>query len=436
MEIDKSLTAKAVEVFNSIKIIDTENHALQKVILPDIDVFASPDVYVQVVDRYGRNIARSSNLGGQFLPIDLQTITSAGRKELSFKTYSYKNVRLRIYNQPIFLDAELVGILQVARTLNSSVQTLTNLRLILLTCLTLAIMAAASAGWFLARSALRPIEKVTEEAGSIGEHQDLSHRVQYNGPSDEVGRLVQTFNTMLARLQTAYEKLENSYVMQKRFLADASHELRTPLTTIRGNVELLEKIGENSSALRQECLADIRSEAERMSRLVNDLLALARAEAGQLPEKEPIALTPFLREVLRQGSLLKKEVNFIYDDPEELHGVKILGNTDYLRQLFLILLDNAFKFTPPQGTVTFSFTKEPQSVVFKIKDTGSGIAAEDLPHIFERFYRGNKARSQEGTGLGLAIAKWITEVHAADIKVSSQLGIGSTFTIKFFYIFV
>jgi signal transduction histidine kinase len=250
-----------------------------------------------------------------------------------------------------------------------------------------------------------------------------------------VGQLASTFNDMLARLQSAYEKLEASYTAQRRFVADASHELRTPLTTIRGNVELLQKMGDEDPEVRAEALQDIKSEAERMCRLINDLLALARADAGQQPEKHPVALAPLLQEIFRQAQLLKGQVNFEHDDPEMLGEAKLLANADYLKQLFLILLDNAFKFTPPGGTVKFSFHQAGNSLSFAIEDTGQGISPEDLPHIFERFYQANKTRGGQGTGLGLAIAKWIMEIHGGEIKVKSEPGRGSTFTVTFFNIF-
>lgn len=435
-EIDKSLSSKAVEVFNSIKIIDTYPYPLQKVILPDVDIFtAAPDIYVQVVDKEGHPVARSSNLGQQRLPYQGLTSRLPLRQNYFFETYSFKKGTLRIYNLPLYLDENLVGVLQVGRSLNPTMQALHNLRLLLFFGGILALLIAASAGWLLAHSALQPIERITQEAKSIGAQQDLQRRVPYDGPPNEIGLLASTFNGMLARLQLAYQRLEESYTAQRRFVADASHELRTPLTTIRGNVELLQKMGEQEPEVRAEALQDIKSEAERMSRLINDLLALARADAGQIPEQEPVCLTPLLQEICRQAKVLKGNISFEHDDPENLAGLSILGNADYLKQLFLILLDNAFKYTPDQGKVTFSFHVKGKAVTFQVRDTGIGICPEDLPQIFQRFYRANKNREGSGTGLGLSIAKWIVEIHGGEIKVESTPGQGSTFFVTFFNIF-
>ena len=253
-----------------------------------------------------------------------------------------------------------------------------------------------------------------------------------------MGRLAATFNDMLDRLQSAYaalqsanRRLEAALESQRRFVADASHELRTPLTTVRGNASLLRRFDALSPEDRQDAVAQIGAEAERMSRLVNDLLMLARADAGQLLERKPVALAPLIDDVAHQARVLaggKLSVSVL-----RLGNVdaEVRGDADALRQLLLILVDNAIKYTPAGGSVTLGLRVEQtganqQTARITVIDTGAGIPREDLPHIFERFYRADRARRAGGTGLGLAIGKWIAEAHGGTISVESSPGAGST----------
>ncbi|HWP29602.1 MAG TPA: ATP-binding protein, partial [Chloroflexota bacterium] len=203
-------------------------------------------------------------------------------------------------------------------------------------------------------------------------------------------------------------------------------ELRTPLTTIRGNVELLRRTRDLPPEEVEEALTDIASETQRMTRLVTELLQLARADAGLELPREPVRLDEVLRSVHRQTQLHKPEVEvqLAVDGPAE-----VLGSTDALQQLFLILVDNALKYTPAGGRVTLRLELQDGQYAARVADTGIGIDPEDLPHVFERFYRSTKVRQEGGTGLGLAIAKWIAEGHGGRITVVSTPGQGSTFTV-------
>jgi len=273
-------------------------------------------------------------------------------------------------------------------------------------------------GWFLARASLRPIDRVSQAARAIGQSGRLDRRLDPPPHQDEVGRLVGTFNEML-------DRLEASFNAQRRFVADASHELRTPLTTIRGNAQLLRRARDLPPEEVEEALADIASEAQRMSRLVTELLRLARADAGQDLERAPVRLDEILRDVHRHSQLHKPET------PVRLlpaPAAQVLGSRDALQELFLILVDNALKYTPA-GDVTLSLERQDGEYAVRVRDTGVGIAPEDLPHIFERFYRATRVRQQDGTGLGLAIAQWIAEQHGGRIVVDSVVGQGTTFTV-------
>jgi two-component system, OmpR family, sensor kinase len=215
---------------------------------------------------------------------------------------------------------------------------------------------------------------------------------------------------------------------QERFVADVSHELRTPLTTIRGNVDLLKRAGPDDPDAMRESLQIIESETSRMTRLASDLLLLAQADAGIQLNLKPVELDTVLLDVYRQTRLMAdgRDVKLGAEDQAE-----VWGDEDRLRQLLLNLTDNAVKYTPAGGEITLSLFREPEWTRVVVKDTGIGIPAEELQHIFERFYRVDRARtgSSAGTGLGLAIAQWIAEAHGGHITVESQQGYGSAFTL-------
>lgn len=290
--------------------------------------------------------------------------------------------------------------------------------------MTLFLGLGALGAWFLAGRALRPINSVATAARAIGESADLSLRVPYQGPEDELGVLVRTFNDMLAQLNALYGRLAASVDAQQRFVADASHELRTPLTIIRGNIDYLQRAGQ----LDREALADMSSEAERMTRLIEELLTMARADAGQAPDVQPVALGPLVADVCRTAQALPHEMEFRQELPEALSRVMVLGNSEWLSRALLILIDNAFKYTP-SGSVTVRAGRQGEGVVVQVQDTGIGIAREDVPHIFERFYRADRARGRGGAGLGLAIARWVAGAHGGKLTADSEPGKGSTFNL-------
>lgn len=330
----------------------------------------------------------------------------------------------RLYSLPISVGRGLLVYVQVASTLQLLDQVSAGLALPLLLGALLIILLGAGVAWLVAQRALGPVRQLADRAREIGESGDLSLRVDQPASGDEVGALITTFNGMLERVEALYTRLEASVDAQQRFVADASHELRTPLTIIRGNVEYLQKAGE----LDADALADIRSEAERMSTLIDELLTMARADAGQAPTLEPINLGALLAEVSRKAAALPHEAAFESDLPEALDRVTVLAHPDWLRRALLILLDNAFKYTP-SGTVHFRAGRQGDGVVIQVIDTGIGIPEADLPRIFERFYRADPARTRGGTGLGLAIARWVAGVHGGSLTVTSESGKGSTFSL-------
>jgi signal transduction histidine kinase len=271
---------------------------------------------------------------------------------------------------------------------------------------------------------LRPIHRLTQTAQAIGAERDFSRRVEHTGPDDEVGRLAKTLNDMLSELQAAYQQVGQALEMQRRFVADVSHELRTPLTTLNGNVELLRRDPPISDEDQSEVLSDMASESQRLVRLVNDLLDLARADAHRTLQSEPIQIKPIIEEVCRQARLLASDRDIACDT---LPDVTVLAQADALKQVLLILLDNALKHA--DGPVTVACHAAEKQVSLSVRDSGPGIDPELLPSLFERFSRGRNSGDGRGTGLGLAIAKGLVEGQGGSLTIGSQPGEGSVFSV-------
>lgn len=338
---------------------------------------------------------------------------------------------------------QIIGVVLVAKPLDDMNNTLSTLSRLLIFGSMIAVLFALLGGWFIAKSGLRPVSSVTRAARDIAasaHKAGLGTRVNYSGPRDEVGDLVTTFNEMLGAL----ERVANA---QRRFVADASHELRAPLTTIKTTFDFLRNAPDLPDDERQEMIEGGYGEAERMAALVNDLLLLARVDAANggkyglretwLDEqlrgrREPVELDQLAMEVFRQGAALgqarRKNIHF---SVANLEPVTVMGDPGQLRQLALILVDNAFKYTPAGGKIRLAVSRNGSLAAFSVTDTGIGIPPEARQHIFERFYRADQARDrdQHGSGLGLAIGKWIAEAHQGEISVMSQPGKGSTFTV-------
>jgi two-component system, OmpR family, sensor kinase len=284
-----------------------------------------------------------------------------------------------------------------------------------------AVAVGAAGGSVIAGSALQPIARMTETAGEIAHSRDFSRRVRVEGDDeDELVQLGLTFDEMLASLQDAHRQ-------QQRFVGDVSHELRTPLTTIRGNAELL-AAGETDPAEQLVAIAQIRHETERLSRLVDELLVLARADAVEAFAPRPVELDEVLMETFAElqgvaGRRLRVSA---------IDAVTVAGERDRLKQLVLVVLDNALRYTP-EGSVDVSIADDGRDAVLRVEDDGVGIALSELPHIFERFYRGDAARriDASGSGLGLPIARWIAERHGGDIRVESRPSRGTLVTVRF-----
>ncbi|MCM8746493.1 HAMP domain-containing histidine kinase [Thermomicrobium sp. CFH 73360] len=389
---------------------------------------AIPQTFVQTRDLSGQVVSRSINLNGYELPLSPKGFAALRDGEANgwLEIVRTENGRLLIYSRAVISNGQPVGILQVARSLADLDQALATLRQYLIVGTLVSTITAFFGGWVLAGASLRPINRITQTAREIGRARDFGRRVEYEGPNDEIGALVTTLNEMLTELQAAYQQVEQALVAQRRFVADASHELRTPLTTLRGNVELLQREPPLPEEERRAILADITAELDRMIRLVRELLTLARVDAGLQPRLEPVELGVLLEEAVRQAQLLRPRP--VVRARVERDAV-VRADRDLLRQVLLILLDNALKYTPENGDVEVTTVIEGKRAGITVRDTGVGIDPAILPHIFERFFRGDTARSGEGTGLGLAIAKSLVEAMHGEIRVTSRPGVGSAFTV-------
>ncbi len=338
-----------------------------------------------------------------------------------YSSQTLNNVRLRVLSVPLRTSRGPVGYLQVGLSLalvDITRSTLATVLIILTLTLMVVVMVTT---WALTGEALSQLGMVTDLATQITQADDLSRRIPVtNASQDEVGRLILAFNQTLERL----EKLFDS---QRRFLADVSHELRTPLTVIKGEVGLMRL----TNQLDEESLANIEKEVDRLTRLVGDLLLLAQAESGRLPlDFQSVELDTVLLEVLQQMRTLasgKVELKLV-----DIDQVLVWGDRDRLKQVMLNLIANAVNYTPPGGEVRLSLQRRDGQAQLLVEDSGPGIPPEDLPHIFDRFYRVDPSRKRSensGFGLGLSIAQWIVQRHGGRIEVESQPGHGARFIV-------
>lgn len=286
----------------------------------------------------------------------------------------------------------------------------------------LALVVAGAGGIFLARRALKPVDQIAQTALEI-EEIDLSRRIPVH-TRDELGRLAGTLNQMIERLERAFKR-------QQEFTGDASHELRTPLSVIEAESTLaLQR--ERSAEEYKQSLETVARETRHMSHVIEQLLTLARADAETKHKSfSDIDLGELITEVSSNAELLCREKDLKFA-PGPIENIIVKGDIDRLRALFLNLVENAIRYTPEGGKVTLSLAKEGGQAKISVSDTGIGIPPEDIPHIFERFYRVDKARSRAegGSGLGLAICRHIAEAHGGSIEVESEPGKGSTFSVR------
>ncbi|MBV8461300.1 MAG: HAMP domain-containing histidine kinase [Candidatus Eremiobacteraeota bacterium] len=391
-----------------------------------LDGFAGGGVYIEAFNQSGHPIGKSTNLG----TIELPAHTTEAWKPHSTVAHpgawgfaDLPDGRALVNQLPLRNGADLVATIAVAQSLASMDSILKGFRNFLLLGLAVALGFIAVASVSLARAALGPVDRIARAAREIG-GEDLSKRVNWKGRADELGALAQAFDDMLERLEAAFAR-------ERRFIADASHELKTPLTVINANAQMLERWGARDPKIMSEALSTIETESATMARVINAMLTLAKTDNPDALTFETVDLGRLVRDVgaaLRptanaKGLTLELEVN-----PDQ--EIPVRGEPGLVRQLVTNLTENAIKFTAA-GSVCLAVRRRGTDAELVVRDSGPGIPADALPHVFERFYRADPARSRnvEGTGLGLAVVSNIVRVHGGRITVDSRVGDGTSFTV-------
>jgi signal transduction histidine kinase len=389
-----------------------------------IDLATSEEAFSEVLDADGAVLYVEATYRGGPLPLALATIKAAadaGPQTVALPDKQKLRIAVRSWQR-----AGQSGYIVAGQTDRAIQRQLGGLRGFLVLVGFCCLAGAVVAMWLVARAALEPLTTMARTADAIADTSDLSRRLPQRTVHDEVGRLTSSFNAMFARLQDAYARLATALEAQKRFVGDASHELRTPLTTIRNNAGLLLSRDDITESDRRAALQDIADEGDRMTRLVQQLLQLARADAGYHLPKDSVDLRPLVEDVVRQAR---------GNHPDRRVGVEIggdaavSGNADALRQLLWILIDNAARHTRPGGAIVVALDAAEGRALLKVADDGEGVPEDALARIFDRFYQADAARSGGGAGLGLSIAGWIAAEHQGQLSVRNNAGPGATFTL-------
>jgi heavy metal sensor kinase len=417
---DESLLSTAQTVASAYVEEFEEAHSLDKageIVLAEL-VF--PNRYVQVTDNAGQPIALSRNLSGATVPIPSSALSQARQQSSSLATVN----GLRVAVVPLSSDREL-GFAAVAEPLSVIEEGLRRLRRDFFAGVPVILLFASAGGYFLARKSLAPISSMNQQTQRISA-ESLSSRLDVTNPRDELGRLGATINDLLARLETSFKQ-------QQRFIADASHELRTPLAVLRGETEVaLTKTRTIDDY--QNSLSLIKDEAERLSRIVEDLFILARhpVDAPAALLKEPLSLNEVVRDCARAAQVLAVRKGVRLKTENDAVSIVLNGDEELLKRMVLNLLDNAVKYTHPGGEVSIAVGRQNGNALIVVRDTGIGIPKVDQLHVFDRFYRVDKARSRAlgGAGLGLSIVQWIVDAHEGKIEVQSTPGRGTAFTVE------
>jgi len=332
---------------------------------------------------------------------------------------------LRVHAVPVTAAQSPARVIEVWKSYDTTAESLIPFVSITTIVIPLSLLLAVTGAYILARSALAPVDAIVRSARNISE-EDLSQRLPVSRPNDELGRLASTFNDLLADLEVAFHEREESLERQRQFTADASHELRTPLTSIRGYARMLREWALNDPETARESVDAIERESQRMHELVERLLLMAREDEDLLLDSAPTEMRDIASAAVAARRVAATDITIDYQADAE----PVIADIDAarIRQVLDILLDNAVKFTPEGGTVRVGVRFEDGVELF-VSDDGPGIPHEHLPHIFERFYKADNARSDGSAGLGLAIARQIVERHGGTIGVSSGAN-GSTFVVR------
>ncbi len=399
---------------------------------PTVGGFDGTNLMVQVFDRTSNEVVHSPNVPDG-LPISSPDLAIAMQGGTVITTFTLQSAQMRelyfplLLQNPVTHEYEVVGAVRIVRSLEETRRALGIFAIALISGSLVALVAAGLGGWWLTRAVFRPIDQIGATARSIVRAEDLSLRIPLPTAQDELQRLTITINEMLSRMDVVFSD-------QRRFIADVSHELRTPLAAMQGNLEVLGRGLERNPAgldpqLLQESIVDMRRETARLIRMTNDLLLLARSDSGFEIQRAPVELDTLLLEVHRELRPLANGVQLQIGHEDQ---AVVNGDRDRIKQALLNLGINAIQHTAQGGSVTLGLDVTDDLAALTVSDSGVGIAAADLPHIFDRFFRVDPARNHNrgGSGLGLAIVRWVAEAHGGQISVHSQLGVGTTFTLR------
>ncbi len=330
-----------------------------------------------------------------------------------------------LYTTALTEGSRQLGLMILAYPLADSHRFIGHIWLALGIGIPLMLLFSIGGGWFLANRALSPVAVITNTARQISNADDLSQRINLNLPDDEIGRLARTFNAML-------ERLEQSFQRERQFTADASHELRTPLGLLKAQLSLARSRPRNAATL-QKMMADMEGDVDRMTRLIEQMLALARVEQGGTVPFEPVDVNALLVALVKQYQPQANANNILLTlkHPAQVN-LHVLGNAEQLQQVFANLIENGLKYAPTDGKIDITIMREWQNITITVTDNGPGINPDDVPHLFERFYRVDDARARKtgGFGLGLAIVQAIVRVHHGKITVESTPDGGTIFFIQ------
>lgn len=424
-ELDRALAAEGGQMNAEVEIdVDKKRHG-ERLKFDEKEDELEPGDAVALYDLAGTRVFANDRSHLPPVPAG-EALARAAQGKHAFSTVTMSDGSTwRLLTRPAVYKERTVGVLQVARSQGEVDAVLGSLGTLLAIALPLMLVPAFAGGLFLAGRALDPVDRIVQTAEHIGA-EDLSRRLNVATSSDELGRLAATFDRMLDRLERAFQR-------QRQFTADAAHELRTPLALLTSQADLA-LAQPRTQAEYRAALESIRTDTTRMSQLLADLLTLARADAGHEPLViERLDLNALTDDVVSTMSPLAEGCGVRLAVADAEHVAMVEADQTRLTQLLVNLVDNGIKYTPAGGTVTVSVAETRDGPVLEVADTGVGIAPEHLPHVFERFYRVDKARSRAdgGAGLGLAICQWIARAHGGDIRVESQPGRGTAFRVRF-----
>lgn len=428
-EMDIFLDEEAESVVSYLDTVGEERNLQNyfKFLIREKEAVYYPNKFIQLINPVGEIIERSQTLDRTSLHITPQTRDSALRGEVVFETASLADgTPVRLVMMPVKGEEEgsaVSSVVELAIPLTESYRAMTRLGAILFLLFPVVVGISIVSGAYMAKRALRPVDEITQEARKI-EVENLSRRLQVSNPKDEIGQLAEVLNSLLSHLEGAFQQM-------RQFTADAAHELRTPLAVLRCGMEVVAAKARSLEEY-QEALGDSIEEVSRLSHVVDNLFTLARADAGsQEIEREEVNLSGLLQEIYEQAELMA-EAKGLQISLHSNGEVSLQGDCLRLKQLFLNLVDNAIKYTAAGGNIRLVVEREEQWANVAVEDDGIGIPAEALSHIFDRFYRVDKARSLDttGGGLGLSICQWIAQAHGGKITVRSRVGCGSTFIVS------